>query len=328
MFRKILLIALACMMVMSFVACGEGEVAEPTATSDENVITLQPEAGANEIYQLTQTNQIMSYMIKTKNNKLIMLDGGEKSDYKQIIALAKHLTGDEVPVIEAWYFSHSHSDHVNAFTALLAEAKDALEIKKVYHHITSEEYMETYEPGNKVSYQTFTRALRKFDATGEHIVVVEEGQKFTHDGIEVEVLLIPDETLEPMAGVAINEASVVYRMTIDGQSVLFLGDIYEQSGSRLLQKYGNALKSDVVQMAHHGSQGAQRGVYVKIAPKICLWPSPEFMWDPYNQKDGGSTTFALETVELHAYMTNDLNVKTHIIAKDGMQKLTFPLDLT
>ena len=141
-------------------------------------------------------------------------------------------------------------------------------------------------------------------------------------------MLIPDETLVPMEGVAINEASVVYRMTIDGQSVLFLGDIYEQSGTRLLQKYGNALKSDVVQMAHHGSQGAQKGVYVKIAPKVCLWPSPEFMWDPFNQKGGGSTTFALETVELHAYMTNTLHVETHIIAKDGMQKLTFPLDLT
>ncbi len=332
MIRKIFLIALVCMMVMGLVACGGGEdTSEPTdspyATPGQIVITLEPQAGANEIYQLTQTKQIMSYMIKTKNNSLIMLDGGEATDYKQIIALAKHLTGDEVPVIDAWLFSHSHSDHVNAFTELMNEAPEALDIKKIYHHITTEEYMLLNEPTNKTSYRRFVRALKKYDESGANIVVVEEGQKFTYDGIEIEVLLIPDETLKPLTGAVINDSSVVYRMTIDGQSVLFLGDAYHQSGDRLIQKYGDNLASDVVQMAHHGSQGVQKAVYDKIAPKVCLWPAPAFMWDDANQikGDGG---LELETVELHSYMTKKLKVKTHIIARDGLQKLTFPLELS
>ena len=87
MFRKILLIALACMMITGFAACGDGETsAEPTDSPDATStpapieITIESQAGVNELYQLTDKNQIMSYMLKTKNGSLVMLDGGEARD--------------------------------------------------------------------------------------------------------------------------------------------------------------------------------------------------------------------------------------------------------
>lgn len=331
MIRKILLFALACMMIMGFAACGEGENASeptdsPAATPEQIVITLDSEPGVNELYQLTDKNQIMSYMLKTKNGSLVMLDGGEARDYKEIIALAQHVTGDEVPVIEAWFFSHSHSDHVNAFVELMNEAPDALDIKKVYYHFTSEEFVLKEESTNKATYRRFMKALKKYDETGANIVEVQEGETYTYDGVTMEVLLIPDEETAKDSVTPINDSSVVYRMTIDGQRVLFLGDGYHDVGNRLVSKYGNDLKADVVQMAHHGSQGVQNSVYAKIAPKVCLWPTPDWLWE--NDNGGGYNSGPWETIEIHRYMRDKLGVEQHIIAKDGMQKLTFPLDLT
>ncbi|MBR5500990.1 MAG: MBL fold metallo-hydrolase [Clostridia bacterium] len=326
MIRKILLIALAGMMIMGLTACGEGESAPtsaPTATPIE--ITLESEPGVNELYQLTDSSQIMSYMLKTKEGSLVMLDGGEARDYSEIIALAQHVTGMEKPVIDAWFFSHSHSDHVNAFVELMDKAPDALEIKKVYYKFTSEEWMLLNESTNKATYRRFMKALKKYDESGANIVEVEEGQTYTYDGVTMEVLLIPDETIEPLAGAAINDASVVYRMTIDNQRVLFLGDGYHQVGDRLIQKYGNDIKSDIVQMAHHGSNGVQKSVYAKIDPKVCLWPTPVWLWE--NDSGDGYNSGPWETIELNRYMRENLGVKQHIVAKDGMQKLTFPLDL-
>ncbi len=332
MFRKILLIALACMMITGFAACGDGETsAEPTDSPDATStpapieITIESQAGVNELYQLTDKNQIMSYMLKTKNGSLVMLDGGEARDYREIIALAQHVTGDEKPVIDAWFFSHSHSDHVNAFVELMNEAPDALEIKKVYHHVTSEEFVLLNESGNKATYRRFIKALKKYDESGANIVEVQEGETYTYDDVKVEVLIVPDEELAKDSVTPINDCSVVYRMTIDGQRVLFLGDGYHQVGDRLVQKYGDDLQADVVQMAHHGSQGVQNSVYAKIAPKVCLWPTPQWLWD--NDQGGGYDTGPWETIEVHRYMRDKLGVKQHIIAKDGMQKLTFPLNL-
>ena len=84
--RKVVLVLLAIMMMVGFVGCGTdtesdgGTSAEPTAKPTENPVPdmdfeFTSSSGVTEMYQLTDENQIMSYMIKTKNGKLIMLDG-------------------------------------------------------------------------------------------------------------------------------------------------------------------------------------------------------------------------------------------------------------
>lgn len=330
--RRIILTLVVAILAVSFVGCGNGigedvPSTPPTATP-VNFDTVETQQGVNELYQLVDTpdSQIMSYILKTKNGKLIILDGGLERNAEEIIALAKRLTGQEVPEIEAWFFSHSHSDHVNAFTKFATDFKDALSVKKIYHHFTSDSYVVVQELGNVPTYRKFMKALTAYDSDGSKTTVVEPGDVYSFDDVTMEVLLVPDEEVEVQKGVAINEASVIYRMTIDGQRVLFLGDAYHVAGQRLQAAYPDDLKADVVQMAHHGSQGVEWDLYALIQPKMCLWPSPQIMWAPENQI-GGSANWGLETVELHRYMRTTLGVSHHYIATEGLQKLVFPLDL-
>ncbi len=283
--------------------------------------TQQPVAGGT-LYQLTSTDVMMSYVIQTANNKVIILDGGLAENKYDLINLAKEITGQAVPEIEAWFFTHAHSDHVNAFSSLIntTTTKNALNVKKLYYNIPSREYVEKYEPKALNTYDSFALALQMFPFTKREIV--EQGDVFFIDGIKIEVLIVPGEFDKPTSGAVVNDTSVIYRVTIGGQRILFLGDAHTQTGRLYYNTYRNDLKADVVQMAHHGSQGIPRSIYKAIAPKVCLWPSSQYMWDPANQ---GSDK--LETVDLHRYMCDTVGVKHHYIARDGVQKLVFPLNI-
>lgn len=98
MIRKILLIALACLMVMGFAACGEGEATydptdSPSATPEQIVITLQPQAGANEIYQLTQKSQIMTWSTPyVINNPVRAMDAPDL--VKPFVAIISTITAE------------------------------------------------------------------------------------------------------------------------------------------------------------------------------------------------------------------------------------------
>ncbi|MBR5280744.1 MAG: MBL fold metallo-hydrolase [Clostridia bacterium] len=377
MFRRLLLVLLAGLMLLSVAACGQGgaedATQEPTSSTTESATqtpaagtagtaatqnpgttvnptqnaTSKPSAGqttaptakpteepivGGTLYQLADSkgSQMNSYVIQTENNKVIIMDGGYDRNKQDLINLAKEITGQAVPEIEAWIFSHTHSDHVNAFSSMFNESstKNALNVKKLYYNITSREYIAKVEnesswEGAYKTYDNFVKALNTFPSSKR--VVVQQGDVITIDGIKIEVMLVPDETVG-YNGSGLNDASVIYRVTIGGQRILFLGDGYKSCASRLYKAYKNDFTADVVQMSHHGSQGFDKAYYKRIAPKACLWPSPQFMWADENQikNDGG---YELETVELHRYMRYELNVKYHYMTKDGNIKLEFPLDL-
>ena len=85
----------------------------------------------------------------------------------------------------------------------------------------------------------------------------------------------------------------------------------EDGGKRLLADAGaEALKSDIVQMAHHGQNGVGEEVYQAINPSICLWPSPDWLWN-----NAGNRYRISET---KGWMSR-LNVQRHYCTKDGDQ---------
>ncbi len=47
-------------------------------------------------------------------------------------------------------------------------------------------------------------------------------------------------------------------------------------------------------MAHHGQAGATKQLYEAIAPKICLWPTPEWLWN--NDAGNGKNTRTMENI--------------------------------
>ena len=108
---------------------------------------------------------------------------------------------------------------------------------------------------------------------------------------------------------------MVIKMYVNNKSILFLGDTGIESSQKLIENQSeNKLKSNIVQMAHHGQSGASEELYQIIKPEICLWPTPDWLWD--NNAGEGINTGNWKTLETRSWMEN-LKVEKNIIEKDA-----------
>ena len=255
---------------------------------------------------------MMSYIVTDELGNVVVIDGGQAFNREYLVTTLQEITGEKKPVIKAWFLTHAHSDHIEAFLGVMENADGRVEVENVYYHFPQASFIEQYEPSEAYTVKAFYQALPLFQ---EKARVLKEGERICIGKMDFEILQVfnPLETKN-----AINNSSMIFRLTLNGKKVLFLGDAGIEAGERLLQKYKTALKSDFCQMAHHGQGGVSREVYEAIAPDACLWDTPDWLWD--NDAGKGFNTHVFLTVEVRRWM-QELGVKTHYCTKDGTNVL-------
>lgn len=319
-----LLILLMCVLMLFASSCdSQLESDNPTPEPTE---TDMPEEKNTILYQLpTQTpQQMMSYVIITKDESCIVIDGGNTGDGNYLLNFLKEKTGKEKPEIDAWFFSHAHSDHVNAFIALVNQKKDEFAVKKIYYNFPSKEFVRTFDSSSVIeTMDNFHAAVEKLDNT--EVIIPQEGDRFDIGSVEFEILMVQDEEANFMRnGNVVNNSCMIFRMKVEEQTVLFLGDTGVEQGIMLLVKHRDYLKSDMVQMAHHGQNGVNKKVYETINPSVCLWPTPAWLYN--NDNGGGYDSGPWLTIEVRGWM-EELGVKHHFVDKDGLHEIVFPFEL-
>lgn len=306
---------------------------KPVATPAATPTVVEGEGAV--LYQVAVKDALsMSYVIRTKNNKIIVIDGGgdsnsgtfagkkyPKKEIDELLRVLREATGQQVPTIDAWILTHCHSDHINAFSHMSSNMKGTVKVKKVYYNFPTDSYMYQFGEMGTDSDSTLSK-FKKAIATysDNQIVIVQKGASYTVDNVTFNIILTPEENNVSLRSNAINESSIVFDMKLGGQRVLFLGDLGPFSSTR----FRNAMRRtespfvDVVQMAHHGSQGILKEYYWTLEPKVCLWPTPDWLW--MNTENG------LETKDVYNYLVSK-GVRKHYVMKDGTVKLTFPLSI-
>lgn len=299
----------------------ESEVTEESEESKEVV-----ERKVAYLYQISPDTSMLlnSYVIKTASDKLIVIDGGgvqtrEKTSgyfYERL----KKISGKEVPEIEAWILTHMHDDHVTEFCLIGNDETKPINVKNMYFNFPEYEYFERVESGKfAYLYKDVESAYDNLFGEGEFAKcggkTAFEGNTLEIDGIKIDFLLTYSEEAQP---IRINDTSLIFTVTAKEQKILFLGDAHIEQGNQLLAKYGDSLKSDIVQMSHHGQGGVTKEVYEVINPTLCLWPSPDWVFDDWN---GNLTTF-----ETRQWMI-DLGVSYHLITgRSKTQKIGLPVE--
>ena len=56
---------------------------------------------------------------------------------------------------------------------------------------------------------------------------------------------------------------------------MMLGDCEKTLCQQMADTFGDYLKSDMLQLAHHGANGACLDLYQRIDPDICFWACPK-----------------------------------------------------
>ncbi len=221
-----------------------------------------------------------SFIIKTKDERLIVIDGGCEPEAERLIECLKTLSGSDKPHVSAWLFSHLHGDHFGAYYAICKEEKyrGALTVEKVYHGFCDEDFYTSVSVEKIPHHMPALRAILASDATGAEVIRVNTGDVISVDDIKFEVIWTPVK--EDYHLLDTNDSSVVYKMTHEesGQTIMFLGDGEYRTNYHLINDVADKLKSDIVQMGHHGCGNVSRRCYELIGAKVAFFPISEKFW--------------------------------------------------
>jgi len=208
------------------------------------------------------------YTLFNPKRGLIVIDGGwtEDAQYvRDIIALA----GNKV---DAWILTHPHQDHVGAFNVIYADPRD-IEIGKVYtvDMASPKECKQVASWDSVEAYENFLELEVKdlqYLYTGDELEIC---------GLQFQILNTYGEHVKQYSRDYLNDGSMMFKIKAKEQSMLFCADVGVSVSDYLLQRWGDTLQADYLQMGHHGYGGLQDGFYQKVAPQVAFFDAPAHM---------------------------------------------------
>ena len=250
-----------------------------------------------------------SYVFQTAKGKVIVMDGGFPEEANTLRGFIGAL-GNEV---EAWFISHPHNDHMGALTEILKNPQE-MKIKHIYHSRISKT-VQAAEPDYSPSCQEFYDLLDKTTIPVTDIRT--PGDVFSYDDMKLKVLSVANEITTN----AYNNSSMIMRVWDKKKTIVFLGDAGIECGNLALNgPFRDDLDCEYLQMAHHGQNGCDKHFYQSIKFRVCLWPTPSWVWN--NDQGKGFNTGILKTVETRTWM-KELGIKEHhVTCEEGLWKLS------
>lgn len=276
------------------------------------VVPEMPSRPGFALWQLPEQthSQMMSYVIRSNGGKLIVIDGGMPGDAPYLRGFLAAL-GNRVNL---WFVTHLHEDHFGALGEILRSPAD-LEIGRIYASTPDDDWVRAH--GSAGEYKSWIEFRDALKGDGRRLIELRLGGRMDVDGVVIEVLGVANPEIHANA---INNSSIVLRVSDASKSVLFLGDLGPEGGEKLLEgKYRNRLDCDYVQMAHHGQNGVNLEIYKAASPTHCLWPTPRWLWDN-NIGGQGKGTGPWRTLEVREWMDH-LGVKNHYVTADGLKRI-------
>ncbi|MCR5467562.1 MAG: MBL fold metallo-hydrolase [Lachnospiraceae bacterium] len=251
------------------------------------------EAGENAVYALAEDysdvwlitqygdyygNQQMCYVIQNIEGYTILVDGG-MPEYEESVRYVLKMLGNDV---DAWILTHPHDDHISVFNAIYKNP-DGIKIGEIYTVDMADPELIMEE----ASWDSVD-AYNDFLSLGiEDINYVHKGDVLDFDGLTFTVLNAYDEYVDELSDDLLNDGSMMFKIENKEQSMLFCSDVGKKMSEYLLEEYGDFLKSDYLQMGHHGNGGLKADFYRTVAPSVALFDAPYSVWT--NQLDRYTT---------------------------------------
>lgn len=220
-------------------------------------------------------------IFRTKEGKLVVIDGGLPSGTEAFLDMIDALwDGEGKPVISAWLFSHMHVDHFGIYRniCLSPEYISRIRVENFYCDLLDDDFYihKTYEP-SQMHVEVRHLLMTEHKELGVKVHTVKSGEHIKIDELDFAVVHTPSDVLDKPLNP--NDSSVVYKLTVDGkQTILFLADGEAVVSDRLLSDHRGELKSDVVQVGHHGVANVSGECYNAIGAKAYLYSSNLSTW--------------------------------------------------
>ena len=222
------------------------------------------------------------YILVLDDGSLMIYDGGGRysdNDSERLWNLIQELgtrNANGKIEIAAWFITHEHTDHFWCSSEVFLNHGSEFELETVYCNVVSDEMRQYSGQGDGFIESLRMNAVKM--AVGDFdIVRVHTGQKFWVRNAQIEILYTPEDLYPHNIKnfTDFNDSSVISRITVDGTSFMMAGDAYYNASEIAVKMYGNTLKSDICQIAHHGWGGCKIEFYDAVDPEFYMMPFSE-----------------------------------------------------
>ncbi|MBE6575205.1 MAG: MBL fold metallo-hydrolase [Ruminococcaceae bacterium] len=263
----------------------ESEAAAHTVTPSFTAIGL--EFFYNDPDKPLQNGQ--SFIWQLADGSYIIVDGGVNRTYDSKTLydfMREHAPDPDNVVISAWILTHAHGDHHGGFVSFCSSYYiNRVTIKHVIANYPSDR---TYaENGsNPESTKKVMEWAERYSEDG--FIKAHVGQTFHFGGAVLEILYTTESYLPKIVD-NFNTTSMIFTVDIAGQRFLITGDATNAGCAIAANMFGSYLKSDFVQITHHGAGVAEDGstirgvtdLYSLAEAPIILWPSGQRAYNAY-----------------------------------------------
>lgn len=237
-------------------------------------LTFSDEKGekctTSQLTQIDLEDFGLSYVLRLDDGRFIVFDGGWQFEPDADSLMRTLETQSEGrPQIAAWIMTHPHLDHYRCFLIFHEKYRDRVDIERFIYNfpdVNDTDRMPCLMDYAEIEHiQRFEKYVAE---TGAKIYKAHTGQVYEIGNARMEILSSPDDTFfAPVKD--FNPFSLIIKMQIEGQTILWGTDAHFNV-AKLGERYGDYLKSDILQVPHHGFGGGRILEYGLIDPSVCL----------------------------------------------------------
>ena len=223
-------------------------------------------------------------VIQLSNGEFIVIDSGANNQAKDLYDYLKKHAPNGRPVVAAWIMTHFHQDHAGGFVAYsqLSSYSSRTTVKNIIYNFPPQQIFDnsSYSQVDMDNIRAWNGIIDKYKSTGTKVYRARTGQKYYFGNAEVEILWsYEDIQTFNVYHDRSNPTCIGFTVNIAGQRIMLTGDTSTEEFTVAYKKYGDYLKSDMVQLSHHGQGdgGSPVEFYKYVDAKYVFQPGPTGM---------------------------------------------------
>lgn len=261
---------------------------------------------------------LMSFVIRLEDGSFIVIDGGVATSgfADGIMKTLRTQAPDPQNIrIAAWVITHTHNDHTGGFNKFSETWGRQVVLDELICNFPSND---TCEAEKELNNRKSTLNNLKLYYPNAKFTKIHTGETRSIGGAALEFFYTQEDYYTEKRTLTDtkywNNTSLIFRVTLAGEKIMFLGDSQVDSNGIAVRMWGTGLKSDICQVAHHGGEGGTAAVYDMIDPDVALFTTSDEAFELY-KKDAHN-----------AHLINNLHLKEAINSANRITE--FPLPYT
>lgn len=203
-------------------------------------------------------------------------------------------------VVNGWFITHAHTDHISKLIDFLKYNTEDVIIEGFYQNLLSENYSKCSD--NHEEYEMAVKLFRMLEEYPAPVYKLHTGMRFYIRNLTFDVLGT-HEDIYPETINDYNDSSCIVMVEAEDSKIFIPGDAAVAASERLEARYKDALKCDVVQVAHHGHTGLSRNLYELLGADTAVFPVTRIFYEDDMSKREANRRIA--EIATHSLVTGD-----------------------